>query len=64
MIVTTNEDKEIVEEVRRLIKENDGYCCCAVVHDEDHKCMCKDFRDKISEGTPGECHCGLYVVIE
>jgi hypothetical protein len=22
--------------------------------------MCKNFRDQVAKGIPGECHCGLY----
>ena len=63
--IILNPDPAIVEEVRRLVKENDGYCPCALVKDTNTKCMCKDFRDKISdENFSGECHCGLYIKVE
>ena len=45
------------KKVEELIKENDGYCCCAVEHTEDTKCMCKEFRDSKEFGF---CHCGRY----
>ena len=49
-------------EVSQKIYDNGGYCCCAVVKDEDTICICKDFRDKIQDPTfYGECNCGLYV---
>ena len=65
LIVKTiiNPDEELVEKVREKVKENDGYCPCALLKNEDTKCMCKDFRDKIRDKVLGECHCGLYVNI-
>lgn len=61
-IVVNNEEPELVAEIRRQLKEKtDGYCPCFLIRDEDHKCMCKAFREQT---TPGECHCGLYKKIE
>ena len=45
------------QEIKDAIKDNDGYCVCAVDKNEDTKCMCKDFREQETSGT---CHCGLY----
>lgn len=58
-----NPDKELIEKIREKLKTNDGYCPCAVLQNEDTKCMCKDFRDKIRDSVLGECHCGLYINI-
>ena len=58
MKVKINSDKEIVSMIREKLKDNDGYCPCAVTKSVDTKCMCKAFREQT---TPGECHCGLYV---
>ena len=44
-------------EIEEAIKDNDGYCICAVDKNPDTKCMCKEFR----EMEEGECHCGLFV---
>lgn len=43
------------------VKENDGYCPCSLIKNDDTKCMCKAFveSDKI-----GLCHCGRYLKIE
>lgn len=59
--ITTNPNKEFAEDIRNKIKENDGYCVCAIVHDDDYKCMCKEFRDQIERGESGSCGCGLYI---
>ena len=64
MKITTNPDKEIVSEVRAKLKENDGFCPCRLEKTEDTKCMCKEFRDMIDHGETGECHCGLFVIVE
>ena len=49
--------QDVVKKVREALKENGGYCPCRVEHNEDTKCMCKEFRQQES----GMCHCGLYV---
>ncbi len=57
MIIKVNPDSDYVKEVRRKLKANNGYCPCAVIKDEDTKCMCREFR----EMTSGMCSCGLYI---
>ncbi len=57
MAIKRNPDKEYVQEIFRKLKENDGYCPCALIKNEDTKCMCKEFREMES----GMCHCGLYI---
>lgn len=58
VVIKQNPDKEHVDEVRRKIKNNEGYCPCSLVKSPDTLCMCKDFRElKVS----GMCHCGLYI---
>lgn len=47
---------EINPEIGELVRKNQGYCPCAVIHDKDTRCPCKDFRDQES----GVCHCGRY----
>ena len=64
MRIEINSDKDLVEEIRNKIKENDGHCACAIIFDEDNKCMCKDFREQIANGISGECHCGLYIAAD
>ena len=44
-------------EIVEAIKENDGYCVCAIDKTPDTKCMCKEFREMEEDGV---CHCGLY----
>lgn len=55
-MIKVSDDKELVEEIRSQLKANGGYCPCVIVHNDDTKCMCKEFRE-MEEGT---CHCGLY----
>lgn len=61
MKITISKDKEHVEEIRKKLRENDNYCPCKLVRNEDTKCMCKEF---LEQKELGECHCGLYVKIE
>lgn len=60
MQIKTVENKEQVEDIRRRLEDNNGYCPCATKKTEDTKCMCKAFREQ----EEGECHCGLYVKIK
>jgi hypothetical protein len=55
--ITENENMEMVVAIRNNLKQNGGYCPCAVKHDETTKCPCKKFRNKKTEGL---CRCGLY----
>lgn len=59
--IQLNKNAELVEKIRQRIKDNDGYCPCALIKNEDTKCMCKEFRELIKEGS---CHCGLYYKIK
>ena len=52
-----NPDNTFVKEMMEKIKENDRYCPCKLEKSPDTKCMCKEFRDQVTEGY---CHCGLY----
>ena len=57
MTIKRNADKKYADEIMKKLKDNDGYCPCNIVKNEDTKCMCKEFRE-IEEGM---CHCGLYI---
>lgn len=57
MQIKVNEDIDFVEQIRRAIKNNNGYCPCVIEKNIDSKCMCKDFMEQENEGF---CHCGLY----
>ena len=61
--VIENPNKGIVEEIRKKLKDNGGYCPCRLEKNQDTKCMCKEFREMVISQTPGECHCGLYQII-
>jgi ferredoxin-thioredoxin reductase catalytic subunit len=60
MKIRVNPNREIVDALRAALKQTGGYCPCEIFKNDDTKCMCRDFRDQISKGIPGECHCGLY----
>lgn len=57
MSIQLSPDKEFVHEMRKKIKDNNGYCPCSILKTPDTKCMCKEFREMES----GTCHCGLYI---
>lgn len=60
MRIIENADKECAAEMHKAVKDNNGYCPCAIIKSPDTKCMCKEFRE-MEEGT---CHCGLYIKIK
>lgn len=60
MKVRKNPDKDFVEQMKKAIKNNNGYCPCRKEKTEETKCMCKEF---LEQGL-GFCHCGLYEKIE
>ena len=51
---------EVNPNIRELVAENNGYCPCTVLKNEDTKCMCKEFKEQES----GLCHCGRFEKIE
>lgn len=61
MRIYLNPDTAFVEEVRKAVKDNNGYCPCALQKTQDTKCKCKDFRDKIAAGVEGSCNCGMFI---
>lgn len=59
--VMLNDDINLVNKIKEKLKNNDGYCPCVLTKRPEDKCMCKNFREQISQNIEGECHCGLYV---
>lgn len=57
MTIRKNPDADHVKEVKKKLKDNNGYCPCSLLKNEDTKCMCKEFRDM----EEGMCGCGLYI---
>lgn len=61
MAIKLNENKETVALVREGLKNTGGYCPCSMIRDEDHKCICKEFKDQMADPDfEGYCHCMLY----
>lgn len=61
MAVRFNEDKELVEIIKKGLKEKGGYCPCRMEKTEENKCICKEFREQIADPDfEGYCHCMLY----
>lgn len=57
MMIKLNPDSGYVAEVRKKLKDNDGYCPCRLVKTPETKCICRDFM----EAEEGMCDCGLYI---
>lgn len=59
--ILLNDDKSIVNSVRRGLEHTGGYCPCMPVKSKDTKCMCEDFKQKIADPDfEGYCHCLMY----
>lgn len=56
--IRLNPDSNVVAAVKAKLKENDGYCPCALVKDKTTICPCLEFR---MSNIKGQCHCGLYI---
>lgn len=50
-----NPDDTFVKNLRKRIKQNNGYCLNKRDRNPDNKCPCKEFREN------GSCDCGLYI---
>lgn len=64
MKIIQNPDKEYVRDIKKQLKDNGGYCPCQLIKNEDTRCRCKLFRDQLSRGELGACHCGLWIAVE
>ena len=62
-MIRLNSDKELVKEIKKKLKDNNGFCPCRLDKSLDSKCMCKEFRDQIANKEQGFCYCGLYEYI-
>ena len=60
--IRQTEDRELLEEILRQLKENDYYCPCSLTKKPEDKCMCGNFRNQIERREPGECSCGRYIL--
>lgn len=56
--IIKNPDPVVFAAIQAKVKENDGYCPCALIKDDTTRCPCLEFRQRNAEG---ECHCGLYI---
>ena len=52
-----NPDVKKAVEMQQKVRQNSGYCPNKPEHTINTRCMCKEFRDRITEGL---CDCGLY----
>ena len=61
MSIKLNEDTETVKAIKEGLKKKNGYCPCRFEQTEDNKCICREFREQMSDPDfEGYCHCMLY----
>lgn len=56
--------EEQIKAFEQKIKDNDGYCPCALMKTKETKCMCLEFRNQIKAKEQGLCHCQLHKLVE
>ena len=52
---------DVYTRITEAVRENGGYCPCAIEKTEEMVCPCKAFREQRFEG---ECHCGRFVKVK
>ena len=61
MAVRLNEDKEMVNAIKKGLERTGGFCPCRLERTEENKCICQEFRRQIADPSfTGYCHCMLY----
>jgi len=61
MAVRLNDNKELVEMVKKGLEAKGGYCPCKLEQSEATKCVCQEFKAQIADPDfEGYCHCMLY----
>ena len=61
MKIRYNENKEIVDSIKKGLEKTGGYCPCRRERTPENKCMCKEFKEQIKDPKfEGYCHCMLY----
>ena len=63
MKVIVTPDEEYAQEIKKALKDNNGYCPCRLEKTKDTKCRCREFREQVKRGEEGSCHCGLYIAV-
>ena len=58
--IIKNPNKEEYDKITQAVKDNDNFCPCLIIRNPDTKCICKEFREQVTEGF---CHCGRYIKI-
>lgn len=64
IVIKQTEDKELLTEIMKQLKEHNGHCPCQF--DDTAKstvCICESFKKMFSSKIPGvyECPCGRYI---
>ena len=61
MKIRYNQNKEIVESIKKGLEKTGGYSPCRRERTPENKCMCKEFKEQIADPNyEGYCHCMLY----
>ena len=61
MKIIKNPNEEQYLEATRAVENNNGYCPCQLLKNDDTVCMCKNF---VLSKELGLCECGRYLKME
>jgi len=59
--IIKNPDNEEYEEITQDVINNNGFCPCMSVKNQDTKCICREFKEQEHSGY---CKCGRYMKVE
>ena len=63
-VIKNTDDPELLAEIERQLKENNGYCPCRPQKTAETRCICKEFREQLADDDfEGECHCGRFIKV-
>lgn len=68
--IVPNPDKEFFKKISQAVKDNNNWCPCTPFKDDDHLCLCAEFRNSEPDIEKGEkeifCHCKRYkkIIVE
>ena len=59
--VRLNENQDVVNTVREGLKRTGGYCPCRIQRIPENICICREFKEQMTDPEfKGYCHCKLY----
>ena len=59
--IKLNPDSGYVAKLREVMAKNGGYCPCRIQRIPENICICREFKEQMTDPEfKGYCHCKLY----